>query len=398
MKKLLFSCLFVLVGISFALGNEGNVQFVVRLAPGAGAAKLAQKYGLSLLSITAQAPFALYEVPSSTDAEALQTTMNADPMVVWVEDNSQVGTPEGTGIKGTTLPAIGGRSKEVVANTNALSQINWNKDLAALGGRLVKVAILDTGLSANQTFLWNRVVGNANFIESGQLADDKPLGYDSNGNGVVDEAVGHGTMVASIVNQISPRSRLLVARVADSDGNATAWSVIQGLAFAVAHGAEVANLSIGSPDQVFALSDVMDWCEKRNLLVVSGAGNANRSRVYFPARISKIVCVAGLDQNNKKASFSNYESAVDVSAPAVGIVGQWWDGHLGVWSGTSFAAPMVAASIIEALRKTPGPKPVATLRSAVESSVKNIDPLNSDYHGKLGGLLDFTKLHDYIKP
>jgi thermitase len=373
-----------------------GVQFVVRFKAGTNPSALATKYKISLASVIDHAPFALYDLPAGTNAGALQTQMAADPSVVWVEDNTQIGTAEGIGTKGSTLPAIGGRSKEIAKNTNVLTQINWSSDLANMVGRPMKIAIMDTGLSKQQTFLWNRVSASANFIESGQPADDKPLGNDTNGNTVVDEAVGHGTMVASIVNMITPQSRLVIAKVADSDGIATAWTVIEGLAFAVVHGAEVANLSVGSQDQVLALSDVMDWCEQHNLVVVAGAGNDNLSHVSFPSRISKIVCVTGLDANNKKASFSNYDSAADSTAPATGIVGEWWDGHMGVWSGTSFSSPMVAASIADALRRTSGPVSAATMRSAVTDSGKDIDGMNPTYSGKLGTLIDFTNLGSLI--
>ena len=200
-------------------------------------------------------------------------------------------------------------------------------------------------------------------------------------------------MVAGIVDQIAPKVRLVIAKVADSDGNATAWSLIQGLAFAVTHGAEIANVSLGSPNQIAALTDVMDWCESNHLLVVAAIGNSNLREAFYPARISKVVCVAGLNPDDTKADFSNWEGSVRSSAPATGIVSQWWDGEMGVWDGTSFAAPMVAASLADCLRRKSGPVVLNTLRDAVKSSGGDLDALNPDYRGELGTLLDFQNLN-----
>jgi thermitase len=203
-------------------------------------------------------------------------------------------------------------------------------------------------------------------------------------------------MVAGIVDQIAPKTKLLIAKVADSDGNATSWSITEGLAFAVTHGAEVANVSLGSPTQISALSDVMDWCEASHLLVVSPIGNSNLRQAFFPARISKVVCVAGLNPDNTKAAFSNWEGSTRSSAPATGIVSQWWNGQMGVWSGTSFASPMVAAALADCLRRTSSSVSLNTMRDAIEDSGKDIDAVNNSYRGELGTLLDHRRLNSVL--
>ena len=68
----------------------------------------------------------LYALPKGANAGVLQTQMSTDPSVVWVEDNVQISTGEGTGLKGGTLPALGGRILALQANTAVLRQISWN--------------------------------------------------------------------------------------------------------------------------------------------------------------------------------------------------------------------------------------------------------------------------------
>jgi subtilisin family serine protease len=188
----------------------------------------------------------------------------------------------------------------------------------------------------------------------------------------------------------------VIARVADSDGTATAWTVIKGLAFAVVNRAEVANISLGSVDGIPALTDVLDWCELNRLLVVSGSGNANTGRAFYPARISKVICVTGLDPDNLKAAFSNWDGKARSAAPATGIVSQWWDGHMGVWSGTSFSSPMAAGAIADCLRRVGPNLPLGLMRDVIEQSGRNLDALNPDYSGELGTLLDVQRLNSML--
>jgi hypothetical protein len=376
------SLVVVLAAAGIAASSNAEVGLIVRLAPGGSPTAIATKYGIPLVDTAPGAPFAYYLVPEGKAGDKIQLRVSHDKTVVWAEDDAQLATPEGQ--KGSTLPAVGDRLALYQQNTAMLAQINWNQTLAFTPGRIVKIAVLDTGLSPNQPELWNKVDASMNAIEPGSPAYDIPQGHDSNGDGLIDNMTGHGTMVAGILDQISPLSRLVVARVADSDGIATGWNVIKGLAFAVTSEAEVANISLGTLDRVPALSDVMDWVEDEGLLVVASIGNNGAKAATFPAKISKVVCVAGLLPDDSKAPFSNWEGTCDVSAPATGIASQSWEGRMGVWSGTSFASPMAAAVAADALRHSTGRLDPDLLRDAFAEFGTNIDAANSRFRQQLG--------------
>jgi subtilisin family serine protease len=400
-SRILSFAVFVAVG---AAGTSAQAQsrLILRLQPGVSPASIATKYRIVLTDVTANAPFALYTVRTAAEGDRIQLAMATDQTIVWAEDDANVVAPEGVRLtatrpsKGSTLPAVGDRLALHAYNANALKQISWNPDLAKAAGRAVRVAILDTGLGLAQKGLWAKVDASANFVEAGTVADDKPRLTDSNRNGALDEATGHGTMVAGIIDQVSPQSRFVIARVADSDGNATAWTIVKGLAFAVTSGAEVANVSLGTLERVPSLTDVMDWCEAQRLLVVAAMGNDRLRRSCFPARISKVVSVAGLLPDNTAAPFTNWESGCDVSAPATGIGSQFWDGTTAIWSGTSFATPFVTGTIADALRRTTRQTP-DRLRDAVRYSVTDLDRINPDKDGELGGLLNFVRFHQRFR-
>jgi subtilisin family serine protease len=95
--------------------------------------------------------------------------------------------------------------------------------------------------------------------------------------------------------------------------------------------------------------------------VVAAAGNNASPEPFWPAAFKRVVAVGALDATSDepvRASFSNYGHWVDVYAPGERVHSMYLDGtyleadkHLAhlkgwaQWSGTSFAAPHVAAEI-----------------------------------------------------
>jgi subtilisin family serine protease len=383
-------------------GAASAQNIIVRLVRRTDASAVAIRYGICLEDQTPGAPFVLYRALSSTIADAVEARMKTDPKIVWAEDDDNYSVPEDEGLKGgpykgSTLPAVGDRTVLYKGNENALAQINFDKVAAGqIATRQIKVAIIDSGLSPNQTYLWNKVKNSVNFVEPGTAAYDISHSTDTNGDGVLDGAVGHGTMVAGIIDQLAPKSKFTIVRIADSDGIGTAWRLIKGLAYAVTSGCELANLSMGSLNDLPAMSDVMDWCEEKNLLVVAAMGNNGVEAAAYPARISKVIAVGGLNPDNTKAAFSNFDGKCDLSAPATGIISQWHTGEIGIWSGTSFSAPMVTGAIADALKRTSTRMTAAALRSIVEGTGNDLDRLNPNYKGKVGLLLDVKKLASRI--
>src|SRR5262249_4194412 len=97
-------------------------------------------------------------------------------------------------------------------------------------------------------------------------------------------------------------------------------------------------------------------------VAVAAAGNDSTARPYFPRALPAVVGVGGL-ATPPRALFSNFGSGVDGGAPAGAGLGtsfaaltkqpdgrstRRFDGWAR-WSGTSFAAPKVAAAIAQEL-------------------------------------------------
>lgn len=400
MKKLIVLLFLALPSVGFS----AVAHLIVNLQPGVTIKEILASYQIDYVDHTAGGPFVLFSV-DETRKEQVELAMGGDPRIVWVEDDAELGSPEDfdqrpedirAGVGGT-IPAIFDTSAGAYYNRGYLAQINYRTTKLAPLDRTVRVAVLDSGLSPHQPVLWNHVFATmdatvpTNFAAFGSV-HDVAYGVDTNLNGAFDEGVGHGTFVASVIATTAPHARLAIARVADSDGFATAWSIIKGIAFAVSSGCEIANISLGSVDQPAALGDVIDWADLHGLTVIAGAGNDDTDRVLYPSRFSEVICVAGIDEDDKKAEFSNFEGKVRQSAPSVLVAGAWWKGGMVGWSGTSFAAPFVTGCLADVARKRPRWTP-DEIRQVMDTTGTNIDAQNPAYAGELGLRLDWSKLY-----
>lgn len=286
----------------------------------------------------------------------------------------------------------GGDGLNFYANQYAVAQVNYNRAAQWANGSGVIVAVLDTGISVRPAGLAAQTLTGWNFVDGNSDTDDRPYNLDSDGNGVVDEGAGHGTMIAGLVTRFAPRVSLLPVRVLNSDGRGTLANVVDGVNYAVARGAKVLSLSFGFSQNSTLLTNTLANARKKGVLVVCAAGNANSAILLMPAGTPGGLTVAGVDGNNQKASFSNYGKGIDVCAPAVNVTSTYWDGRYASWSGTSFAAPIVAAQAALLFSSASNLNPDAVRNAIIESS-HNLNTWNPLYlnllGGKDGGLIDF---------
>jgi subtilisin family serine protease len=117
--------------------------------------------------------------------------------------------------------------------------------------------------------------------------------------------------------------------------------------WAVDNGARVINLSLGGSGDSAALAAALDYAFARDVVVVACTGNvaaSSSSKVWYPAREPGVIAVAGLDRDSDNLwSGSITGRATVLAAPATGLVGARPGGYWRV-QGTSFAAPLVAAT------------------------------------------------------
>jgi subtilisin family serine protease len=142
----------------------------------------------------------------------------------------------------------------------------------------------------------------------------------------------HGTHVAGTIAAIGNNSsgvtgvcwtaKIMALRFLDAFGAGTTADAVSAIEYANDKGAHIINNSWGGGGYSQALKDAID---ASSALVVCAAGNDglnNDSTPYYPASFTSanIIAVAATDQNDNRASFSNYGAAsVDVAAPGTNI-------------------------------------------------------------------------------
>jgi subtilisin family serine protease len=194
--------------------------------------------------------------------------------------------------------------------------------------------------------------------------------------GFLAHEAGHGTFIAGIIMKHAPELRIRQVRVLDPAGVGDDVSVARGLARA--DSTAVINLSLGGYTHggrppvalATALAQLSD-----SVAVVAAAGNNGSPEPFWPAAFKRVIAVGALDTTNgeiTRASFSNYGHWVDVYAPGTNVHSTYLDGeyrekdkhlaHLAgwaVWSGTSFAAPQIAAEVAKRVRAGVTPRQAA---------------------------------------
>lgn len=203
--------------------------------------------------------------------------------------------------------------------------------------------------------------------------------------------VGHGTFIAGLVRLLAPEVRVLSVPVMHGNGVVEEEHVLDALRWlrdrvtsAVDDGrpelfVDVVNLSFGryelddrDPADTAQLREVLGELARRGVRVVASAGNRPVATHVFPAAFDGLVSVGALDPDGTLAAYTNTGDWVSVEAPGTSVVSalpkfdhaKWplrddldinglptgtdpnfQASLVGQWSGTSFAAGWVSASI-----------------------------------------------------
>jgi subtilisin family serine protease len=268
-------------------------------------------------------------------------------------------------------------------------------------GSNITVAIVDDAIERSHPDLSGSL-----WINSG---DNNSNGIDDDGNGYIDDKNGydvgdndnnpdptttaydHGTHVAGIVGAKS-NNALGVASIGFSvklmcvKSTSSATSVTNGydgIVYAAVNKARVINMSWGGTGSSVTAQNIIDYAYSEGCILVAAAGNSNVNTPFYPAAYNNVISVAATTSSDTKASFSNYGSWVDVSAPGNNIYSTFVGGTYGNKSGTSMASPMVAGLCGLMLSLNPGLSQ-ADVTNCLLSTADNIDALNPGYTGELG--------------
>jgi hypothetical protein len=224
----------------------------------------------------------------------------------------------------------------------------------------VTVALLDTGLDPHPWFAsrpWLSEWGLSPEVLDPECVRDR------------DRQAGHGTFVAGVLLRHAPGVTIRHHRSLSSLGLTDDVTVATALRQVQARGErlDVVVLTAGchTPDDRCPPVLARQIARHPETVVVASAGNDGTDRPFWPAALPSVLGVGATEQDGTPAAFSNRGDWVDASAPGVDVVSSYvrlLPGEEGVapgtttrvygaatWSGTSFAAPAVAARVAVAL-------------------------------------------------
>jgi len=302
------------------------------------------------------------DVPSSTSTSTTTSTQAAIAEVPGDFYFRQQWALHNTGQLFYCIPWIEGELCFYVGTPDA--DIDAPEAWAISTGSDVKVAVIDTGIDYTHIDLAGKFAGGYDFVNG----DSDPMDDHGHGTHV------SGTIAASINNLtggdpnnnidpqeegvagIAPNARILAYKVCDLNGSCNDFAIAQAIALAVEQQAKVINMSLGGAEYSQAMYDAVQDAWLAGLVIVAGAGNDGTTDLFYPAAFDNVVSVGASDEDDLRASFSNYGNWVDIAAPGNAIISTvpmslcslgTTPGDLGCYdwkSGTSMATPHVAGA------------------------------------------------------
>lgn len=301
------------------------------------------------------------------------------------------------GIGGSNANVIGDRLRGVPGFASA-----WATTTGA-GTAAAVVAVLDTGITAHPDLAAN-VLPGYDFVSQVEYANDGD-GRDADpsdpgdwvspadkaaypnlfGSCPAGDTIWHGTIIAGIVAATTNNGvgvaaphwagRVLPVRVAGKCG-AELGDIIDGMRWAAGlavagappnpNPARIVNISFGGSAACnAAYRDTIDELAAHGVVVVAAAGNAHAA-ITRPANCAGVIGVAALNRDGFKASYSNFGAGLAIATTGGDASDGNWTALLGdgglltvdnaglrepgapvysAVSGTSFAAPIVSATI-----------------------------------------------------
>ena len=228
---------------------------------------------------------------------------------------------------------------ELFSQQWALTAIAAAQSWAALPANAptVTVAVIDSGVCYSHPDLIGRILATGyDFVEGDSTAQDE---------------ANHGCAVAGIIAAnmnntigiagVAPNAQILPLRVLDANATGRYSDVANAIIYAVDNGAQVINLSLGGSNPSSVLEAAVNYAVAHNVVMVAAVGNSGGTAPMYPAAYTSVIAVGAYDANDTLSSFNN--QGYDVVAPGVNILTTDSSGSYQPKTGTSFAAPHIAA-------------------------------------------------------
>jgi hypothetical protein len=298
---------------------------------------------------------------AGTMSEAQARRLAADPAVAFVEQNQVVRA------LGTQSPTPSWGLDRIDQRDLPLNNSYTYPDNTGAG---VRAYIVDTGILTTHTDFGGRAVHGRDTVDNDNDATD---------------CNGHGTHVAGTVGGsaygVAKGVTLIAVRVLNCQGSGTLAGVAAGVDWVTQHntGTAVANMSLGASGSNATLETAVRNSIADGVTYGIAAGNGDifgnpqNACNFTPARVAEAITVGATQNNDAKASFSNFGTCLDIFAPGVGITSAWHTSNTATntISGTSMATPHVVGAAALQLAANPGSTPQQVRDALVGNATPN---------------------------
>lgn len=229
-------------------------------------------------------------------------------------------------------------------------------------GKGVTVYVIDTGIRITHKDFGGRASYGWDFVGGDKAAGD--------GN-------GHGTHVAGTAvgtkYGVAKKAKVVAVRVLDNAGGGTTAQVIAGIDWVTRHARKpaVANMSLAGFGSAQLDTAVRNSIASGVTYSVAAGNDGLSAGLYSPARVKQAITVGATDRKDRRASFSNWGSSLDLFAPGVAITSASHRSDTGkvTFDGTSMATPHVAGAAALYLADHRAATPSQVSRALVNRSV-----------------------------
>jgi len=306
----------------------------------------------------------LFKVPEKNEEKFIQA-MSKNPNVQYVERNGIV--------KALDEPNDSWYYQQWGTERIGMESV-WSPPSPFDKGSGITIAVIDEGV------FWDHPdFTETNFrldIDKDFVNDDFDTRPTSNcfvpGTGFVSES--HGTFVTGVIaatinNNLGiagvGQFDILPLRVLNACGSGNLFDVADAIMYAADQDVDVINLSLGHESwNHITLENAVNYASgfPDDIVIVAASGNGGNSLISYPAGFEKVISVGATDFNGIITDYSQYGPTLDLSAPGgsdlssscspssqitwILTTGMDTNQNPGYYcvSGTSFAAPLVAAT------------------------------------------------------
>jgi serine protease len=320
------------------------------------------------------------------------------------------------------LQPLAGQAQDSLVNAQVWDLIGLSRTAHfATFRHPVKIAVIDDGFDIDNPRWAAYIAHNTGDIPGNQLDDDhngKVDDYEGWDFGDNDEDVrparaiidkeSHGTRVLGVFWQTllqlsngAPKgvSILPIKAVSDKRMNNYVTDGYKGIEYAIQQKADIILCSWAGPNLSADEKAVLAKAQARGIIIIASAGNFVAMQPQYPGAFPAVIDVAATDDNYHKLRVSNYGTFVDICAPGDSLLtyNPYSQAPNARLSGTSAAAPVVAA-IVTAIRAAwPGLSP-AGIERLLKNTATPLDSANMLFAGNLGaGLVNVAAIRDALE-